>query len=106
MSLKHIDLDNYEEEVENSEIPVVIDFYADWCGPCKMMGPIFEDTSKEYEGKVKFVKLDVQSNEGLAAKFGVQGIPTLVILKDGEEKGRITGMTTKDALKQKIESLI
>ena len=106
MSLKHIDLDNYEEEVENSDVPVVIDFYADWCGPCKMMSPIFEATGEEYGGKVKFVKLDVQSNEGLAAKFGVQGIPTLVILKDGEEKGRITGMTTQDALKQKIDSLI
>jgi thioredoxin len=104
--MKHVTLENFEEEVVKSDVPVVIDFYADWCGPCKMMAPVFESLSKKFEGKMKFLKLDTQSDEVLAMKFGVQGIPTLVFLKDGKEIGRHVGYASEDMLQNKVEEVL
>jgi len=96
----------YDKEVNQSKIPVVLDFYADWCMPCKMMAPVFEKLSAQYEGKVKFLKVDVDSNPDLAGKFRVMGIPTLSIVHHGKEIERIVGFVPENTLKQKInESL-
>jgi thioredoxin len=103
--MEHITLMNFEEKVVNSKLPVVLDFYADWCGPCKMLGPIFEEVSKEFEGKVNFFKVDTTTEQGLAAKFGVQGIPLLIFLRDGEEIGRNIGVIQKDALIDKVKKI-
>ncbi len=99
-------LNNYEEEVVNSDVPVIIDFFADWCGPCQMMSPVFESVSKDYEGKLKFLKLDTQSEQGLAMKFGIQGIPAFVMVHDGEEVGRIVGYMPEDMFKAKIDEIL
>lgn len=99
-------LSNYEEEVVNSDVPVIVDFFADWCGPCQMMKPVFEAVSKEYEGKLKFVKLDTQSEQGLAMKFGIQGIPAFVVLKGTQEIGRLVGYMPEDTFKSKIDEVL
>ena len=98
--------ENFEKEIVASDIPVIIDFYADWCGPCKMMGPVFEEVSAGYAGKLKFVKLSVEENPRVAGQFGVQGIPCLIILNNGEEAGRIVGFVQKEELKQKIDDIL
>jgi thioredoxin len=106
MSVKNLTLENYEEEVVNSEIPVLIDFSADWCGPCQMMKPVFEELSSEYKGKVKFMKLDTQAEEGLAMKFRIQGIPTLVVMKEDKEIHRFVGFMGRDQLKMQVDHVL
>jgi thioredoxin 1 len=106
MTVKNLTLENYESEIINSDVPVLIDFYADWCGPCQMMKPVFEELSSEYEGKVKFMKLDTQAEEGLAVKFRVQGIPTLVFVKEDQEIHRFVGFMNKDQLKHQIDHVL
>jgi len=104
--IKELTVDNFEEEVINSKTPLIIDFFADWCGPCQMMKPVFASVSEEYTGKLKFLKLDTQSESGLAAKFGIQGIPAFVILNNGKEVGRIVGYMDEDNFKSKIDSVL
>lgn len=99
-------LDNFEQEVINSDLPVVIDFYADWCGPCQMMKPVFEQISKEFEGKVNFLKLDTQSESGLAMKFGVQGIPAFVMVNNGKEVARFVGYMDEDDFRARINQVL
>ena len=98
--------ENFEAEVKNHDGPVLIDFWAGWCGPCQMMGPVFEELSKDYEGKIKFVKINTDENQDLSGKFGVSGIPCLILTEQGEEKNRIVGFMQKEALKDKIDSII
>lgn len=81
-----------------------MDFYADWCGPCKIMEPIFADVKKEYEGKVEFKKIDVESDAASAAKYGVMGIPTFVLMKDDEEVSRKVGAMPKETLVNWLDS--
>lgn len=104
MAVVHINEDNFEKEIQQSNIPVIVDFWAPWCGPCQMMGPVFEELSGEYEGKLKFAKLNTEDHPSLAGQFGIQGIPSLLVMKDGKEEGRIVGFAPKDLLKAKIDA--
>ncbi|MFP4424650.1 MAG: thioredoxin [Candidatus Woesearchaeota archaeon] len=101
----HVTNENYEKEVKQSDIPVVIDFWAEWCMPCKMFGPIFEEAGKEMEGTVKFVKISTEDAPDIAQEFKVMSIPTIVFMKDGKEVDRAMGMMAKDALLEKVKSL-
>lgn len=104
--MKKLTKENFEQEVLKANTPVIIDFYADWCGPCKMMSPVFEELSKEYEGKLKFLKLDTEDQPELAGQFNIRGIPSLSIIKGTEEINRIVGFNQKEALKQKIDETL
>lgn len=87
---------NFEEEVSKSDLPVLVDFWAPWCGPCKMAGPVIDELAEEYKGKVKIGKLNVDENQEQAQKIGVMSIPTVVLFKNGEEVERKIGFAGKD----------
>ncbi|PVA10765.1 thioredoxin [Pelagivirga sediminicola] len=98
--------DTFDAEVKNSDIPVVVDFWAEWCGPCKQIGPALEELSNEMDGKVKVVKVDVDSNPNSAVAMGVRGIPALFIFKNGEVVSNRSGAAPKAALQSWIEESI
>lgn len=93
---------NFKEEVINSELPVLVDFYADWCGPCKMIAPIVSQLADEYEGKVKIGKLDVEASGVTAQEYKVMSIPTLLVFKDGQVVDTIVGAVPKNQLEAKL----
>lgn len=105
MALKFTD-STFEAEVLNSDIPVLVDFYADWCGPCKMVAPIVEQLAAEYEGKVKVGKMDVDSDGLAAQKYGIMSIPTLLVIKNGEVVDKVVGAQPKAALKAKLDAVL
>ena len=96
-------VDNFEQEVIQSELPVLVDFWATWCGPCRMVGPVVSEIAEEYEGKVKVGKIDVDEEGELAEKYGVQSIPTLIFFRNGEEVSRQVGFAPKAKLEQMFE---
>ncbi|MGO3345271.1 MAG: thioredoxin TrxA [Marinomonas sp.] len=96
----------FSEEVLNSDVPVIVDFWAPWCGPCKMIAPVLEDIAAEYAGKVKVVKLNVDENTETAPKYNVRGIPTLLVVKGGEVVGTKVGAVSKSQLVEFINSSI
>jgi len=98
--------EEFKKEVRESEIPVIVDFYADWCGPCKMLGPLFEKVSGDYTDKVKFVKINVDEVGDIAAEFNVMSIPTLIIVKGGEVVDQKMGALPEPMLKGWVESQI
>lgn len=98
--------DNFDEEVIKSDKPVLIDFWAVWCGPCKMIHPIVEELAKDYEGKLKVAKCDVDSNQQIALNYGVRSIPTLIIFKDGEVVDQIIGAVPKQNIASKLDPII
>lgn len=99
MSTIKITKDNFEQEVLKSDIPVLLDFWAEWCGPCRMVGPVVEEISKEVEGKAKVGKINVDEEMELAQAFNVMSIPTLVVIKDGKIANSTVGFQSKEALK-------
>ena len=97
---------NFEEVVLKAEHPVLVDFLAEWCGPCKMMLPIVEEISKEFEGKITVAKVDVDSSQGTAAKFGIRNIPTILFFKGGSVVDKQVGAVPKNSLVEKINKLL
>lgn len=97
---------NFDAEVLNSDTPAVVDFFATWCGPCKMMAPVIEALAAEYDGKVKIGKLDVDENEEIAARYGVMTIPTIILFKNGEIVTKTIGVQSKDSLKKAIDAML
>ncbi|MBM4170616.1 MAG: thioredoxin [Ignavibacteria bacterium] len=98
--------DNFENEVLKSDQPVIVDFWAAWCGPCRMIAPIIEELSNEFDGKVKIGKLDVDDNQQTAIKYGVRSIPTVLFLQNGEVKDTIIGAVPKQMFTDKINKLL
>jgi len=96
---------NFDQEVLKSASPVVVDFWAEWCGPCKMIAPILDEIANEKNGSVKIAKVNVDNNQELSARFQVRAIPTLLFFKNGEVKEQVVGMTSKKDLISKIEAL-
>ena len=98
--------DSFTNEVLNSELPVLVDFWAEWCGPCKMVSPIVEELANEYNGKVKVAKLDVDSNPQTATNYGIRGIPTLLMFKDGSAVDQIVGAVPKTQIAERLDKII
>jgi len=96
--------DNFQEEVLNSNQPVLVDFWAEWCRPCRARGPMIDELSGEYEGKAKIGKLDIDTNRDAAMKYGIQSIPSIIIFKDGEVLNKFVGISPKDELVSAIDA--
>lgn len=96
----------FDAEVINSDLPVLVDFWAEWCGPCKMIAPVLEQLAGELDGKLKVCKINVDENSESSGKYGVMSIPTMVLFKDGEEKERIIGYHSADQLKKALAAYI
>ena len=104
MSLTHTTDKTFDQDVLQSDIPVLLDFWAEWCGPCKMIGPLLVELSEEYAKKVKIVKLNVDENNNTAIQYAVRSIPTLILFKDGQVQAQHIGAAAKGQLKQFIDS--
>jgi len=101
-----VNSENFEEEVLKSTLPVVVDFWAPWCPPCKVIAPILEELTNEYEGKVKFCKLNADRNESITLKYGIKSIPTLIVFVAGKEVDRIVGVLPKDKLTKWLDKIL
>jgi thioredoxin 1 len=97
---------NFEQEVLKSEQPVIVDFWAEWCMPCQMVGPVIEELAKEYEGKVKIGKMNVDENGQTPSSFGIMSIPTVMVFKNGTPQRTLIGVQSKDTYKQVIEEVL
>ncbi len=103
MSTQHFTDLNFKQEVLESDLPVLVDFWAAWCGPCKMIAPLIDDLAKEYAGKMKIGKVDVDTNPKIATEYGVMSIPTIIFFKNGRVMNQLVGAASKLDLKRKIE---
>lgn len=101
-----ISAEQFREVVANSDVPVVVDFFAEWCGPCKMLSPVLESLAPEFEGKLKIVKVDIDQASDVAQEFKVVSVPTIVFFKDGAEVDRMVGFQSADSLKNKFNSVV
>jgi thioredoxin 1 len=104
--IHHVTDDSFDPEVLQSQLPVLVDYWAEWCGPCKMVAPILEEVAKDYSGRLKIAKLDIDSNDKMAARFGVRGIPTLMLFKNGAVTAQKVGALSKSQLTAFLDSHI
>ncbi len=101
-TLKHLDKQSFDITINNTDTPVLVDFFADWCGPCKALAPTLEAIAGEQAGRLSVVKVDIDDNPELATKYGIQKIPTLILFEGGEAKAQITGVLSKSDLEERI----
>lgn len=104
--VKEISQEQFDAEVVNETGPVLVDFWAPWCGPCKALAPVLDEVAAMYDGRLKVVKVNVDENSELAARFGIMGIPTLIVFKNGEPVESITGVQPRQALVERLDKLI
>ena len=104
--IKNLSLDNFDNEISSSNIPVLVDFWAEWCGPCKMLGPILEEISKDLKDKIQIVKVNLDENQDLAMKYSIRSIPTLLLFKDGQLIDTKVGLLPKSDLVEWLSSKI
>ena len=97
---------NFESEVVQADIPVLVDFSATWCGPCKRLEPVVQEIAGDYDGRLKVVKVDVDKAPGTAARFAVMSVPTLILFRDGQVKDQLTGLAPKRAIAQKVDQVL
>ena len=102
----HVSDSTFDEEVLNSDVPVLVDFWAEWCGPCKMIAPVLDEIASEYDGKLKVCKVDVDANPGIPPKFGIRGIPTLIVFKGGNAEATKVGALSKTQLTEFVQEVI
>jgi len=101
-----VDDRNFEEQVIKSSLPVLVDFWATWCAPCNKIAPVLDELAREYEGRVRFVKLNVEDSSVTPSRYGVRSIPTLILFKSGREVTRIVGLRTKGELRKQIDAAL
>jgi len=104
-NLHHVTDGDFDQQILQSDVPALVDFWAAWCGPCRTVGPIVEELADEYKGKIKVAKLDVDSNKQVATKYGVRGIPTLMLFKDGQIVDQIVGAVPKSRIKELLDKV-
>ncbi len=104
--ISHVSDDTFEAEVLNSDVPVLVDYWAEWCGPCKVIAPVLEEIASEYDGKMKICKLDIDANEQTPPKYGIRGIPTLMLFKNGAVEATKVGALSKSQLTAFLDSNI
>jgi thioredoxin 1 len=104
--VKHVTDASFQQDVLESDTPVLVDFWAPWCGPCRMIAPVVEQLAEEYDGRLAVVKMNTDENMETPTSLGIRGIPTLILFADGEEADRIVGVTPKPTLKRKIDAIL
>jgi thioredoxin 1 len=97
---------NFQDEVLNSNVPVLVDFWAEWCQPCRMLGPTIDQLAQEYEGKAKVGKVDTDANRDISVKYGIQAIPTVLLFKGGQVQRKFVGLTSKEQFKSALDQLV
>ena len=106
MSVNHVSDNSFDQDVLKSDVPVLVDYWAEWCGPCKMIAPILDEVSRDYDGRVQVAKLNVDDNQEVAAKYGIRGIPTLMLFKDGQLAATKVGAMSKSQMTAFIDQQI